>query len=103
MTTPQQPTESDRAFAARIFAWPTHDGFISEPELAQEVANYVSAALAASRRDLEQAQRWICTRAVSYGGDQACAQCYPHSEILIKDFVCARHKAIDAAVKGVGP
>lgn len=43
--------------------------------------------------ELERAQKWIAHRGNGLP-DHACAQCVPHSDILIEGFVCAYHTAI---------
>ena len=42
---------------------------------------------------LERLARWIVQHPPQYGGDHACAKCYPHSDILKDGFVCAFHEA----------
>ena len=42
---------------------------------------------------LERWARWIVDNKPKYGGDHACAECYPHSEVLKKGFVCVYHEA----------
>lgn len=42
---------------------------------------------------LERWAKWIVNNPPKYGGDHACAECYPHSEILKEGFVCVYHQA----------
>jgi len=40
---------------------------------------------------LGRANRWISHNQNKTSGDHACAECYPHSDILIEGFRCAAH------------
>ena len=42
---------------------------------------------------LERWARWIVDNKPKYGGDHACAECYPHSKVLKEGFVCVYHEA----------
>ena len=43
---------------------------------------------------LERLARWIVQHPPQHGGDHACRDCYPHSDILKEGFVCAYHEAV---------
>lgn len=59
------------------------------------------AELAAKSEEVVQAQRWILNRCVGLP-DHACAQCVPHSDMLVSGFVCAYHQAADTARLSTG-
>ena len=44
------------------------------------------------RKQLSEAYKWILNRGLDIP-DHACVKCIPHSDVLIKGFVCAYHKA----------
>lgn len=49
------------------------------------------------RSRLAEAEQWIRNHPPQYGGDHACAQCYPHSDVLVAGFICAYHRATASA------
>lgn len=54
------------------------------------------ANVARLRADLAAARKWITRYVPEDFADHACAQCRPHSEILINGFACEVHKALAA-------
>lgn len=56
----------------------------------------------ALRSRLAEAEQWIRNHPPRFGGDHACAQCYPHSDVLVAGFVCAYHRATDSAPAALG-
>lgn len=65
----------------------------SEPKPAVEAADALVKAL-------EIADKWILRNSEDWGGDWACAECHPNSEIIVPSFSCAVHAAAHRAVKG---
>lgn len=43
---------------------------------------------------VKRQSRWIAQHKLSYFADWACAQCVPHSDMLVKGFVCCYHEAL---------
>ncbi len=43
---------------------------------------------------LERWAKWIVNNPPYIGGDHACAECYPNSEILVPGFRCVYHEAL---------
>jgi hypothetical protein len=48
---------------------------------------------------LERLAQWIVNHPSQYGGDHACRECYPQSDILKNGFVCAYHEATKIAAR----
>lgn len=42
---------------------------------------------------LERWSKWIINNPPYIGGDHACAECYPNSDIIKPGFVCVYHEA----------
>ena len=61
--------------------------------------NNASAIYDAACEQRDRLAKWIVNNPPKYGGDHACAECYPHSHCLINGFQCGYHTAL-AAVKG---
>lgn len=59
----------------------------SNASLAERVAS-----LEAVRHDFA---KWISQNPPKFGGDHACARCYPQSDLIKAGFVCAYHAALD--------
>jgi len=62
---------------------------MSEPKQDNEAAGGRSDSTAV----LERWSKWIINNPPYIGGDHACAECYPNSEIIKPGFVCVYHEA----------
>jgi hypothetical protein len=68
-----------------------------------EFARKLERELSAVTEQRDRLAAWIVNNPPKYGGDHACAECYPHSDCLVDGFVCGFHTATAlAAVKGGG-
>jgi len=66
---------------------------LSKPPNA-EVRGAASRAEGANLTDvLERWSKWILNNPPYIGGDHACAECYPNSDIIKPGFVCVYHEA----------
>ena len=45
------------------------------------------------QKELAAAEKWILQHPAPHSPDHACQHCVPHSDILVKGFVCAYHRA----------
>jgi len=50
-------------------------------------------------KDLLDLAKWIVNHPPKYGGDHACRDCFPNSEIIKDGFVCGYHKAVQIIAK----
>lgn len=87
--------------------WKTLKGWGGTPEIINDFIKGQQSRIYAAQEAEEQRDRlaaWIVNNPPKYGGDHACAECYPHSDCLVDGFVCGFHTATAlAAVKGGQP
>ncbi len=76
---------------ARI--WAKNGGSVEALRFGPSVEPPIAPKSESANAMLDRWANWILNHPPSYGGDHACAQCYPKSEIIQPGFVCAYHEA----------